>query len=45
VGFIIDNNVFIHSYEKELTTIHIASDLIVTSFSGFFDDLWKTAKK
>lgn len=42
---IVDSNVFIHSYEEELTTIHIISDSIATSFSEFFDDLWKTAKK
>lgn len=41
---IIDNNVFIHSYEEQLTTIHVLSDAIATSFSNFFNDLWQQAK-
>ncbi len=41
---IIDDNVFIFSYGDEITCIHIASESISTSFSLFFDDLWKIAK-
>jgi len=42
---IIDSNVFIFSYEEELTCIHIKSEPISTSFSEFFDDLWRVARK
>ena len=41
---IIDNNVFIFSYEEEITCIHIVSNPISVSFRLFFDDLWKIAK-
>ena len=41
---IIDNDVFIFSYEEELTCIHIKSKPISDSFSQFFDDLWRVAK-
>ena len=40
---IIDSEVFIFSYERELTCIHIVANSIATSFSNFFDDLWKMA--
>lgn len=42
---IIDDNVFIFSYEEEFTCINITSEPITTSFSEFFNDLWKIAKK
>jgi sugar-specific transcriptional regulator TrmB len=42
---IIDNNAFIFSYDKELTTIHIASAAIAGSFNSFFDDLWEMGKE
>ena len=42
---IIDDNVFIFSYEEEFTCIHIISESITISFSEFFNDLWKIAKK
>lgn len=41
---IIDENVFILSYEKEFTCIHIRSEDISKSFSSFFDGLWNTGK-
>ncbi len=41
---IIDNDVFIFSYEEELTCIHIKSKSISDSFSQFFDDLWKISR-
>jgi len=41
---IIDNNLFIFSYEEELICIHIESESISESFSQFFDGLWKLAK-
>lgn len=37
---IIDYNLFIFSYEEELTCIHIKSKSISDSFSQFFDGLW-----
>ena len=42
---VVDDNVFIFSYEEEITCIHIVSDSISVSFSLFFDDLWKIAKE
>lgn len=41
---IIDEEVFIFSYESDLTCIHIKSKSVSLSFSGFFDDLWKIAE-
>lgn len=41
---VIDNDVFIFSYESDLTCIHIKSVPISSSFVGFFNDLWKIAK-
>jgi sugar-specific transcriptional regulator TrmB len=42
---IIDDETFIFSYEKEFICIHIFSNQITTSFSEFFNDLWKIAEK
>lgn len=42
---IIDNNIFIFSYEEDFTCVHIISDSVTTSFSEFFNDLWKIAKR
>ncbi len=41
---IIDNNIFIFSYEEEFTCIHIKSPSISKSFSSFFESLWKIAE-
>lgn len=41
---LIDENIFIFSYEEDLTCIHIKSLSISDSFSQFFDGLWKVAK-
>lgn len=41
---VVDENVFVFSYENELTCIHIESAAIAESFSNFFDDLWKISK-
>ena len=41
---IIDLNLFIFSYEEELTCIHIKSKSISDSFSQFFDGLWRVAE-
>lgn len=41
---LIDENIFIFSYEEELTCIHIKSLPISDSFSQFFNGLWKVAK-
>jgi len=41
---LIDDNIFIFSYEEELTCIHIKSKSISDSFSQFFNGLWKVAK-
>jgi hypothetical protein len=41
----INDETFIFSYEEEFTCIHITSEQITTSFSEFFNDLWKIAKK
>jgi len=41
---LIDENIFIFSYEEKLTCIHIKSLSISDSFSQFFDGLWKVAK-
>jgi sugar-specific transcriptional regulator TrmB len=42
---IIDNEAFIFSYEDQLKCIHISSKSISSSFSTFFDDLWKISKR
>ena len=42
---IIDNEVFIFSYEDKFTCIHILTKSIASSFSQFFDDLWKISKR
>src|SRR3989344_52827 len=41
---LIDENIFIFSYEEELTCIYIKSKNISDSFSQFFNGLWKVAK-
>jgi sugar-specific transcriptional regulator TrmB len=41
---IVDDNVFIFSYEEEFTCIHIISSSIAKSFTGFFDSLWNFSK-
>lgn len=41
---VIDEEVFIFSYEEELVCIHIDSKSISESFSSFFEGLWKVAK-
>ena len=41
---LIDENLFIFSYEEDLTCIHIKSLSISDSFYQFFDGLWKVAK-
>jgi len=41
---IIDNNVLIFSYDDGFKCIHITSNAIAKSFTGFFDDLWRIAK-
>ena|SRR3989344_4825728 len=41
---IIDDDVFIFSYEDKLTCVHISTKSIAVSFSQFFDDLWKITK-
>lgn len=41
---LIDENIFIFSYEGELTCIHIKSKNISDSFYQFFNGLWKVAK-
>jgi len=41
---LIDENIFIFSYEEDLTCIHIKSLPISDSFLQFFDGLWKVAK-
>jgi len=41
---LIDEDIFIFSYEEDLTCIHIKSLSISDSFSQFFDGLWKVAK-
>ncbi|MBS3123803.1 hypothetical protein J4437_04160 [Candidatus Woesearchaeota archaeon] len=38
---IIDEQSFIFSYDQELKCIHIVSESIAKSFSGFFDSIWK----
>ncbi|MCF7872294.1 hypothetical protein K9L97_04645 [Candidatus Woesearchaeota archaeon] len=38
---IIDDNVLISNYDKELTMIHIKSEAIARSFEGFFQQMWK----
>src|SRR3989344_4638179 len=45
VIMIIDEHVFILSYEGELTCIHIISTAIATSFNNFFDSLWNYAQQ
>ena len=40
---IIDEEIFIFSYEEDLTCIHINFKSITKSFSEFFDDLWKVS--
>jgi len=40
---VLDENVFIFSYEKELVCIHIVSKSISRSFSEFFDGLWSVS--
>ena len=42
---IIDDHSFIFSYGEDFTCIHIDSKSITTSFSEFFESLWKVAKK
>jgi hypothetical protein len=42
---IIDNNVLIFTYDEEFTCIHIQSEAIAKSFSGFFDGLWAFSGK
>ena len=42
---IIDYNSFIFSYDDEFTCIHITSESTANSFSGFFDGLWKIARR
>ena len=42
---IVDDNLFIFSYEKDLMCVHIDSHSIARSFSVFFDDLWKFSKR
>jgi len=41
---LIGEDIFIFSYEEDLTCIHIKSSSISDSFSQFFDGLWKVAK-
>ncbi len=38
---VVDDNVFIFSYDEDLTCIHINSKSIATSFERFFDGLWE----
>ena len=40
---LMDENVFIFSYEEDLTCIHIKSLSVSNSFSQFFEGLWKVA--
>jgi sugar-specific transcriptional regulator TrmB len=42
---IIDEQVFIFSYENDFSCVNIKSVPISISFSNFFDDLWRIAKK
>ena len=39
---IVGDNVFIFSYDQDITCIHIASESITKSFNSFFDSLWKS---
>jgi sugar-specific transcriptional regulator TrmB len=41
---LVDENIFIFSYEKNLTCIHIKSLSISDSFYQFFEGLWNVAK-
>ena len=41
---VIDNNLFIFSYENDLVCVHITSHSMARSFSVFFDDLWMFSK-
>lgn len=42
---IIDEQIFIFSYDKDVSCVHIKSAPMSVSFSNFFDDLWKIAKR
>ncbi len=42
---VIENNVFIFSYEDDFTCVHIISPNIAKSFSGVFDSLWLISKE
>ena len=42
---IIENNVFIFSYEEEFTCVHIVSLTIAKSFSTVFESLWMISRK
>ena len=41
---IVDSEVFIFSYEEDLTCVHIKSKPIAASFTSFFNSMWKIAK-
>jgi hypothetical protein len=42
---IIDDELFIFTYEEELHTIHVRSSATAASYRNFFESMWEYASK